>query len=60
MLLTSARIQSASRICRFNGWTTRPYSILEHSIIGTRVLAEIGKESKGKCLWSALGEAAEA
>lgn len=42
MLLTSARIQSASRICRFNGWTTRPYSILEHSIIGTRVLAEIG------------------
>jgi DNA polymerase-3 subunit epsilon len=25
-----------------------------------RVLAEIGKESKGKCLWSALGVAAEA
>lgn len=42
MLLTHNRIVAASRICRFNGWTNRHYSILEHSVIGANVLREMG------------------
>lgn len=42
MLLTPARVQAAAYINRFNGWTNRRYSILEHMVIGTNVLREMG------------------
>jgi hypothetical protein len=42
MLLTPNRIIAASRNCRFNGWTSRHYSILEHMVIGTHVLRATG------------------
>lgn len=38
MLLTPERIIAASRICRWQGWTSRHYSILEHTNIGAYVL----------------------
>lgn len=41
MLLTPARLVAATRICRFNGWTTRHYSILEHMVIGTHILRKM-------------------
>lgn len=34
MLLTQERVEALSRINRFAGWTSRPYSVLEHSVIG--------------------------
>lgn len=37
-LLTKARIQALSRINRFNGWTSRPYSVLEHTVLGAAAL----------------------
>lgn len=40
MLLTQDRINALSRISRFAGWTNRPYSVLEHSLIGAKILAE--------------------
>lgn len=42
MLLSRERITAASRICRFNGWTTRHYSILEHSVIGAKLMVQRG------------------
>jgi hypothetical protein len=41
MLLTPARISAASRICRFGGWTTRHYSILEHQVVGCIALRQM-------------------
>lgn len=37
MLLTRERVQALSRINRYAGWTSRPYSVLEHSVLGTRL-----------------------
>ena len=37
MLLTRDRVQALSRIHRYVGWTTRPYSVLEHSVIGAKL-----------------------
>jgi hypothetical protein len=42
MLLTEERINALSRINRFAGWTCRPYSVLEHSLIGAKLLDEDG------------------
>lgn len=46
MLLTQTRINALSRINRFAGWTSRPYSVLEHSVIGAQLLAETGGVSR--------------
>lgn len=40
MLLTQERIKALSYENRFGGWTNRPYSVLEHSVIGAKILAE--------------------
>jgi hypothetical protein len=37
MLLTRERVEALNRINRFAGWTTRPYSVLEHSVIGAKL-----------------------
>jgi hypothetical protein len=39
MLLTQNRIRALSQINRFAGWTSRPYSVLEHSVIGAVLCA---------------------
>lgn len=36
------RINAAFHINRWRGWTHRPYSILEHMVIGTEVMADMG------------------
>ena len=36
------RLMAAAHICRWRGWTTRHYSILEHMIVGTEALEQIG------------------
>lgn len=38
MLINEKMIISASRLCRWNGYTHRHYSVLEHTIIGTKLL----------------------
>lgn len=38
MLLTRERVQALARINRYTGWTTRPYSVLEHSVIGAKLV----------------------
>ncbi len=42
VLLTPERITAASHICRWQGWVSRPYSILEHMNIGGFALRELG------------------
>jgi len=42
-LLTEARIVALNRICRFNGWTARHYSVLEHTVIGAMALMRSGE-----------------
>lgn len=42
MIITDERLIAASRTYRFGGWTTRPYSILEHMVIGAIRLKEEG------------------
>ena len=37
MLLTRERVEALARINRYTGWTTRPYSVLEHSVIGAKL-----------------------
>ena len=37
-LITTKRIDAMSFINRYNGWTDRPFSILEHTVIGTTML----------------------
>jgi hypothetical protein len=39
MLLTQNRIIALSRINRYAGWTSRHYSVLEHSVIGAMLCA---------------------
>lgn len=34
-MITKQHIKAMAHINRFNGWTTRPYSVLEHTVIGT-------------------------
>lgn len=41
MLLTDERIAAAANINRFNGWTRRPYSILEHMVIGAMTMRHL-------------------
>jgi len=36
------RINAASHISRWRGWTNRPYSILEHMVVGVEVMADMG------------------
>ncbi len=36
------RLRAAANINRWMGWTTRPYSILEHMIVGTETMDEMG------------------
>lgn len=38
MLLTRERVQALARINRYTGWTSRPYSVLEHSVIGAKLV----------------------
>lgn len=45
MLLTRERIEALGRTSRFAGWTWRNYSVLEHSVIGARVLADTGESA---------------
>lgn len=37
MLLTRERVVALSRLNRYCGWTTRPFSVLEHSVIGAKL-----------------------
>lgn len=37
-LLTLDRLQAAAHINRWRGWTKRPYSILEHQLIGAQAM----------------------
>jgi hypothetical protein len=36
-LLTRNRIEALAKINRYAGWTTRPFSVLEHSVIGAKL-----------------------
>lgn len=38
-LLTRERLEAAAHINRWRGWTKRPYSILEHQLIGAQVMS---------------------
>lgn len=40
--MDDGRLMAAAHICRWRGWTKRHYSILEHMIIGTEALHQIG------------------
>lgn len=40
--MDDGRLKAAANICRWRGWTTRHYSILEHMIVGTEALNKIG------------------
>lgn len=42
MLISPERINAAANIVRFNGWVDRHYSILEHMVIGAKVLELCG------------------
>ena len=42
MLLTRQRVAALSRISRYAGWTNRGYHVLEHSLIGAKLLEESG------------------
>lgn len=35
-MITRKHIEALANINRFNGWTKRPYSVLEHTVIGTK------------------------
>lgn len=37
--MDDGRLMAAAHICRWRGWTKRHYSILEHMVVGTTVLA---------------------
>jgi hypothetical protein len=39
--MDDGRLMAAAHICRWRGWTTRHYSILEHMIVGTEVLEQM-------------------
>lgn len=41
-LLTKDRVRALANLNRWNGWTRRPYSVLEHSLIGFKVLRDMG------------------
>lgn len=41
--VTKDRIAALSRINRFNGWTSRPYSVLEHTVLGAAAMKRAGK-----------------
>jgi hypothetical protein len=41
-LITKSHIEALSNINRFNGWTRRPYSVLEHTVIGTHCALRTG------------------
>lgn len=45
------RIIAAGNINRWRGWTRRPYSILEHMVIGTRVLHRLGAPKEAQILF---------
>ena len=55
MLMTTDRIWALNRIIRFTGWTRRPYSVLEHSVIGAQVLAELVRRHLGQAPGHVLG-----
>lgn len=40
--MDDGRLMAAAHICRWRGWTKRHYSILEHMIVGTEALHQIG------------------
>ncbi len=35
-MITRNHLVALSQMNRFNGWTSRPYSVLEHTVIGTK------------------------
>lgn len=41
-IITLDRITAAANINRWRGWTKRPYSILEHMVIGTEAMEACG------------------
>lgn len=41
-MITIDHVTALSRINRFNGWTRRPYSVLEHTVIGTEYALRTG------------------
>jgi hypothetical protein len=41
LLLTLDRLHAAANINRWRGWTKRPYSILEHQLIGAQVMLDV-------------------
>lgn len=41
-MITYNHIHALSQLNRFNGWTVRPYSVLEHTTIGVTVMARHG------------------
>lgn len=42
-LLSASRVKALSRINRYNGWTSRPYSVLEHTVLGATAMLRMGK-----------------
>jgi len=41
-IITRGRIGSLGNIARWRGWTTRPFSVCEHTTIGTEVARQMG------------------
>lgn len=42
-VVTRGRTEALAKVNRWGGWTTRPYSVLEHSVIGASVLLQDGE-----------------
>lgn len=43
------RLNAAANIARWRGWTRRHYSILEHMIVGTSALQQLGASRDAQC-----------
>lgn len=41
-MLDTRRLIAATNIARWRGWTKRPYSILEHMVVGAEVMRRLG------------------
>jgi hypothetical protein len=42
MVVDTRRLNAAAHIARWRGWTKRPYSILEHMVVGAEVMRRLG------------------
>lgn len=46
MLLTNDRLRALHNINRWGGWLKRPYSVLEHTLIGAKFMVAQGQDPK--------------